>query len=119
MNIKEMFALFYHSFVVESIEVLKDMKEPRTWFYLVIGVLFYALYTGNRRLILWMWPLIISIYIVRQYKDGSYKRWMMKRAILRSDDKTLKEFYERYVKKCFHKSREPLDYDSWKKEKHQ
>ena len=98
------------------IETLAELKKPRTWLAILTGTIFVAFITKRYDLFKWFIGLMIIVYVIRQKVDGRYKHMMRINALMDDNNFVLEPYYERYRKECRFTRREPLDYESWKKE---
>lgn len=123
--IKQLYYKYLHNFAyliwysikdiyVSILEFLIEFKNPRTWSMIALIFIFISIYTRNYILFKFMFPFSIIMYVIRQKYDGRYKEGLKKHALLSNNDLLLKDYYNKYSKKCFFSNQEPLKYEQWK-----
>ena len=98
------------------IELLSEFKNPKTWSTLLIFASIYAIITKNYSLFTWLIPMLVLVGMIRQKRTRSYKKELMKNALLKNNIIILEDEYEKYKRDCKFSKKCELGFEDWKAE---
>lgn len=84
------------SFKSDLAGVLATLKQPRTWFSIIIVVFTIGVYYRNITLIKVVLPIMFVLYVIRHGQESDFHRAIKERAFLKGKDEEVQKYYERY-----------------------
>ena len=121
MKPREFLYLIKDSFATlaeDIFSILLSLKKPATWSYLMLGSMILAVYYDKGFLLPYLFVGISIIKIIRDQKEGGYRRKLLKKDLFNNNDSDIvKEFYASYIKKQKIINMPALPFEDWKMER--
>lgn len=121
MKLKEFWQLLVYSvksFFEDTVSLVASIKSPKTWNYIIFATFLAAVYYKKYMWMVSLIPLFILIKIIRDKKEGTYRKEAFDRDIMKGVDSDLvKARYNEYIMSCAYKKVVPYTFEEWKEDK--
>lgn len=105
----------FRDIMIEPFRVLELFKKPRTWTFVLYGVLFYSMYLHRPILnTIIIFGIILILHLIRQNKEPDFNRYVKEKAFKDDNKELLDKYYAKYEERCFYTRNVPLSFDEWK-----
>jgi len=120
MRPKEFLYLLWYSvrtFFTDVVELILELRNPKSISYILLGIMFIAAYYRNYRLLYILAPVVLFIKIARDRIEGKFTYELFERDLKNGKNSNLvMQYFHKYTKKCSFANKLPLKFDEWKEE---